>query len=1101
MPSLTSLFASTPEPTPGAPRPKTIVESMRGQEGSPVEVGPSAWEAPPVRGTAPSAVVDEGPTSAPAESTPQEAMPVSTMRRRAKWIIAALAVLAVGGLGTYLLIYFGVIGESENQRFQRALDIYKKGDYLEASELFWKLGKQFPSSSNLPRYKLLAELSGLRKPVYESQTDAQERVKSLQGLQQFLTENQKNPVLKEYHRDVWDTLHKLVEELTAGAEHQHDNQLLAAARQAKEAADRYKDAAGKDAADRDRVVAALFKKASETIAVWEHKEKILDRIRGFMPQASGDTIKEARDLIQDEKLTADPDAKNLLKELVKAHQGRVKYFPTQASLSKRRPIEDSEPSLLIVPTVGQLGVAPQANQQVVLALARGVLYALEPNNGRVRWATRVGIDTFRMPLRLPPNPIRPFEIILVLSSDTKTLTALDANYGTTVWHHNLKSACLGQPIILGNRAYIPTYDGRVDEIETAEGKLLGYYDLGQVLTGGGVLQEGTQQIYLPADNYCVYVLDVAKRVCSAILYSEHPSGSLRGVPVVIQRPEAGPGPGARAALLLCQADGLNRMKLRLFRLPVDDLERRAEFEMSLRGWSWFAPYSDPEKLAVVTDEGEFGLYGIQQPGNKNDDLLFPMLKENYLLEPKGTPRAGRAQLVHADASTFWVMSHGILRRLQLSFDRETGPKIVKVWGNETTPLGSPLHASQVQPDANGTTLFLVTQSIAEPNCLVTAVDAEDGSILWQRQLGLVCQGQPLAVGQKLLAQDQTGSLFLFDPARLKHQPDTEWHLTGQMIRGPTREGTDKQLLLVPASDGKSACALAVTTQGKSTYLSVSRLDAGKESKPATQEFTLKAPLSGTPGVWSDHLVLPLGNGTLAYQSLSGGPARLGPDWLAPLADEKAAGHVVPLEGDDFLVTDGSKGLKQMTWPAKDFWKEVRATQLPARIIAAPVILRASTEAPDWHIVVADAENAITLLRGKDLNVERRWQDLKGKITTGPFVRGGGIGCVIDNRRLVWLDPDKGKVWEHTATGDLVGEPQLVGGSLVLADMSGKFVGLDPATGKALSAGYTLKANVAPAAAPVAFGARRLFAPLTDGTVLWLSLGQLRPTSFWDALMP
>jgi hypothetical protein len=36
----------------------------------------------------------------------------------------------------------------------------------------------------------------------------------------------------------------------------------------------------------------------------------------------------------------------------------------------------------------------------------------------------------------------------------------------------------------------------------------------------------------------------------------------------------------------------------------------------------------------------------------------------------------------------------------------------------------------------------------------------------------------------------------------------------------------------------------------------------------------------------------------------------------------------------------------------------------------------------------------------------------------------------------------------------------------------------------------LKASAAPAAAPVAFGERRLFAPLTDGTVLLLTLEQL-----------
>jgi len=61
---------------------------------------------------------------------------------------------------------------------------------------------------------------------------------------------------------------------------------------------------------------------------------------------------------------------------------------------------------------------------------------------------------------------------------------------------------------------------------------------------------------------------------------------------------------------------------------------------------------------------------------------------------------------------------------------------------------------------------------------------------------------------------------------------------------------------------------------------------------------------------------------------------------------------------------------------------------------------------------------------------------------------------------------------------------------VLAHQNGRFVSLDPATGKVQGKGFALQANVAPAAAPVAFGADRIFAPLTDGTVLLLPLTEL-----------
>ncbi|HYT87229.1 MAG TPA: hypothetical protein VEL76_00785, partial [Gemmataceae bacterium] len=117
---------------------------------------------------------------------------------------------------------------------------------------------------------------------------------------------------------------------------------------------------------------------------------------------------------------------------------------------------------------------------------------------------------------------------------------------------------------------------------------------------------------------------------------------------------------------------------------------------------------------------------------------------------------------------------------------------------------------------------------------------------------------------------------------------------------------------------------------------------------------------------------------------------------------------------------------------------------------------------------------------------RKWP-LSGQITTGPFVRGPYIGCILDRRRLVWLDPEQptplpGKDF----AADTVGEPLLLDGVVIVADQRGEFHALELGKREALRPGYTLKANAAATAAPVVFGEDRLFVPLTDGTVLLLS---------------
>jgi hypothetical protein len=93
---------------------------------------------------------------------------------------------------------------------------------------------------------------------------------------------------------------------------------------------------------------------------------------------------------------------------------------------------------------------------------------------------------------------------------------------------------------------------------------------------------------------------------------------------------------------------------------------------------------------------------------------------------------------------------------------------------------------------------------------------------------------------------------------------------------------------------------------------------------------------------------------------------------------------------------------------------------------------------------------------------------------------------------VFVDPrKKGIAWEYSdESAAIVGAPQIIDGTLVAAHQNRRFVALNPADGKRLGAGYRLEAQVAPATAPAPFGPGRLFAPLTDGTVMLLTLKQL-----------
>jgi hypothetical protein len=101
--------------------------------------------------------------------------------------------------------------------------------------------------------------------------------------------------------------------------------------------------------------------------------------------------------------------------------------------------------------------------------------------------------------------------------------------------------------------------------------------------------------------------------------------------------------------------------------------------------------------------------------------------------------------------------------------------------------------------------------------------------------------------------------------------------------------------------------------------------------------------------------------------------------------------------------------------------------------------------------------------------------------------------VVDHDRLIWIDPEKKSIlWPYQGNppAALVGQPRLVGGMVVVADDSGLIVGLDPNKGTVVGKELRLPGSTTPAASPVAFGADRLFAPLSDGTVLLPLLSQI-----------
>jgi hypothetical protein len=1133
---------------PMASAPAAAPASPAAKEG-PREMPPGAWEPPPVRRGA-AAVAKPPAAEAPVEAAPEPPMaePIADEpierhgpRKRTGLFVVVFVVGVVVVLGVAVGVVWMVMGGSESYYAAEAEKSYKTEHFSQAASQYQQLAANFPASDKHDLYQLMQGLSELRNQAAAPDPDAPT---VLEQYDRFITEQSEKdpPALKERAPDLAETVGRLADAYARHNASPKDDAPLAVAEQINKALARATalDPAVPSPELRGRIDKDLGGVKQAVTHVLSLNAAVARIMRatdaGSTAERLGKWFKWVRkEQITNPDIVEQPAVKDLRTRLDAQLLKDVQYKEAGNELPAA-PKETSDTSYIIDPSLrGAPGKAPP-NDPVVLSVARGVLYALSRANGQTRWAVRVGVDA-PAPVRVPEAEGMP-ERILVLSGDGKNVDAIDPAVDPDrhrLWRYTMNAACVGRPLIVGNVAYLAAYDGNVHEIELAQGRLLGVYPLGQPLTVGGAQDPATGLLYFPADEFCVYVINPEKHQCVGALYTGHSAGSQRGAPLVVT---SDPQVEDSSWLVLNQTSGLHAMQLRVYHLPFDDRDRerppdKLVPEPPMPGWTWFPPYHDGEKLAMLGDAGVLGLFGIRQPRNPQDAPLFPLLPNNLDLETSPTAAIahaklsskeagayGRSEVVEVQGQDFWLLAGGELKRFSLGLSAAKGPQLTPAAGWDPLMLGSPLHQSQVEADPArpGTTLVLTTQPLKRQTCLATAVDDRSGEILWQRQLGLVCQGEPLELRPPgpngtpvLIALDQSGALFAFDdPALHAALADGELRRSGQLLFDAMDDGPGAPPVLLPAPDGRSAFEIA--SPGDGTRLVVRRVEATANGLVKKEwSVALEAPLAGTPAVTDAMIVLPLGDGLLGRLALPLDEKSViaeGPEWRSRRDPPNVRGRVLALGPEEFLASDGARALTHWQWHApKDFESLPAGKKRPTlqrkeagSLTADPVLLPEVPNSPR-QVCIAEVGGVVTILtvlNDGGLKAGRSW-DLHGPISAGPYVQllpdgATRIACVVNETQLVWLDPAKdGELWRHPAKpgANLVGLPRLVGDRVVVADELDRIVGLDPATGEA-GPEYQIEGSTAPTASPVGLGGERLFVPLTDGTVLLPKVKSIRP---------
>src|SRR5262249_20644215 len=144
-------------------------------------------------------------------------------------------------IGLAFWIIRGVVGQTEESRFEQARAEYREKNFAEAARRFRDLAREYSGSTHHAAYKFFGGLSAIRQPAYNPRGRAAEIKDVYDRLRQLAEDHKNSPLLKESRADIRDTLHKVAEHLTQAAEEDADRNLLALAGRVLQQARKYKD--------------------------------------------------------------------------------------------------------------------------------------------------------------------------------------------------------------------------------------------------------------------------------------------------------------------------------------------------------------------------------------------------------------------------------------------------------------------------------------------------------------------------------------------------------------------------------------------------------------------------------------------------------------------------------------------------------------------------------------------------------------------------------------------------------------------------------------------------------------------------------------------
>ncbi|MBS0208242.1 MAG: PQQ-binding-like beta-propeller repeat protein [Planctomycetes bacterium] len=1057
--------------------------------------------------------------SAPPAPAPEPAFTASTTssttlppagKRRAKsgrWMnallaVGAVALVAVGGAW----YWFKVASQATpDDIWLRIVEQYHDQKWTRAKKEFTAFAEKHPDSPHVAEVPYFAAMCDAGGDIFSATGNPK---RGWERAQQVFKEHRDNAAYKEYCGDFYQGLTKLIEHFLSQATQEpitpERAERIADARAVFDLLSTVSQAVTKEGiAEQTAQAAATIDAAERQVRValvrLEVEELLKQAANPETRNVDALYAQDARKLKEFPELASDAKL-NTLRE--QAQMSEAAHVRLQREDPLDQPAEEAaapSPYGLGAPVVTVwknhiTGAARTNRPQVVLALADGMLYALD-EKGNLLWVHRLGIDSYRVPQKIGRNAEGLMALLAVRTEDN-SLLAIDEASGRVLWRYAVGQDISAPPLLVSIpdeddpnepprvRALLPTSDGEIHVLEPVLGRRIARIATGQPMTVAGTYDPATEMAYFPADSKRLFAINVRaidetdETICESVLFSDHASGALRDGPLVVG-----------GYLITTETSTLDQTQLRAFELTKGDFARPRTAPLraaALTGWSWFRPLTSPDRILFMTDSGQLGAWGVNL--DNRHEAIFPLIEDQ---STSLTMHPERALVVYANEHLVWVIAGGELRKLA-----------VDIIGQKLRPLpygkglrGLPLHEAQVDP--RGETFYLTTMAAGGYGHQVSAVDAQSGRLLWQRQLGIKVVGDPIVTKDQVWLVDATARV-----ARVPHPASESSTVTTTLIEPAASQGIRHRANegeLWRLRDDQQRTYLA-SADNQRQVLAIRLLETvnadGAKSDGDWTELHLPGPIQGRPAIMGAVLVVPCRDGHLYRVPLDGSKRNTRNEidyhWASGKSAEdiaEMAVEVASIDDHTVLLIDDHRHLRLLQLVTE---RQVTQWQSIGKPFNSNEPL---VDSPRWvpgqGALIATTSGKVSLRDASNLSKELRHWSLGGPIATAPAIYGSRAIAVVDRDKLVAFDlvdaADNNLRWTtEPFKGRICGTPVQREQALLVADDSRRVTAVDLKSGKAIWT-QRMPVQVGPDAAAVPFGVDQVLVPLTDGTMISLSV--------------